>query len=60
MVRQENRDGYIDTLMQKEDYGTLGFQGKLLNGNEQVFFKPYMFIEKEGSPDYSPKTGLKG
>lgn len=58
LVRLENRDGHIDDLMAREDYAGVSAQSKPSVGIEQLFMKPYMFIEREGVQTVRQKLDL--
>lgn len=59
IVTQENRDGYIDALMAREEYTGATTQGKTSCNNDVVFMKPYMFIEREGIQTFRQKLELR-
>lgn len=59
MARQENRDGYIDSLLAREDYAGESTQGKTPCTSDNVFMKPYMFIEREGIQTTRQKLELR-
>lgn len=59
LVRHENRDGHIDALLDREDYAGASSQGKPPASNDQLFMKPYMFIEREGVQTIRQKLDLR-
>lgn len=46
IVREQNRDGYIDTQMEREEYNAGQINGK--PGTDGAFVKPYMYLDREG------------